>query len=200
MQLFVMPGACSLAPHIVAREAEVPFELLIVDRKTRQAGGRAFADVNPKGYVPALEIEPGKVLTENAAILQFLADSAPDKQLAPAAGTFERLRLQEWLHFVGTEVHKAFSPLFDPTLPADAKAWAAGRITKRVEWLNTELADRPFLTGDRFTVADAYLFVVLSWSKIVKVDLSPYPNVLAFLARVAERPAVQAALKAEGLA
>jgi len=200
MQLFVMPGACSLAPHIVAREAEVPFELRIVDRKTREAGGRALADVNPKGYVPALEIEPGKVLTENAAILQFLADTAPDKQLAPAAGTFERLRLQEWLHFVGTEVHKGFSPLFDPSLSAETKAWAVGRLTKRIEWLNGELADRPFLTGDRFSAVDAYLFVVLSWSKFVKLDLSPYPNVLAFLARVAERPAVQAAMKAEGLA
>ena len=200
MKLYYAPAACSLAPHIVAREAGLKLDLDRLDFATRKTeGGEDFSAVNPKGYVPALRLDSGEVLTEVATLVQYLADKAPQAGLAPAAGTIERYRLQEWLTFVSTEIHKGFGPLWNPAMPDAAKEIAKATHAKRFAFLDGELSGRPYLTGERFTAADAYLFTVVNWTNIHKIDLSPYPNLKAFMDRVAARPAVRQALQAEGL-
>ena len=200
MKLYFTPGACSLSPHIVLLEAGMEFTLERVDLRTRQTEtGSDFLAINPKGYVPALELKDGTVLTEGAAIVQFIADLAPDLQLAPANGTLERYQLMSWLSFISTEVHKTFSPLFRPTSTEDMKAAARATLSTRLAWVAGQLADRDYLMGARFTVADAYLFTVLSWAAYVQFDLSALPVLAAYLQRVGARPAVQQALRAEGL-
>lgn len=199
MKLFYSPGACSLSPHIVLREAGLPFELERVDFKSgKTASGADFKTINPKGYVPALLLDDGQVLTEGPAITQYLADLAPEKALAPAPGGLARARLQEWLTFIGTELHKSFSPLFRPG-PEETKAAALVRLTQWFGWLNSELSARPYLLGEGFSVADAYLFVVLGWTSYLKISLEQWPALIAYQAKIGARPAVMAALKAEGL-
>lgn len=200
MKLFFAPGACSLSPHIVAREAGLAFEPVKVDlRKKETADGRDFRTINPKGYVPALELAPGQVLTEGPAIVQYLADQAPEKGLAPAAGSFARYQLMSSLTFVGTEVHKQFSPLFNPATPEATRTMALERLSGRYALLNQELEAAPFLTGQTFSVADAYLFAVSRWMPMFKMDRSHWPALAAWFDRVASRPAVKQALEAEGI-
>ncbi len=200
MKLYYSPGACSLSPHIALREAGLPVELVKVDiRQKTLADGSDYRRINPKGYVPAVELPNGEVLTEGPAIVQFVADQNPDSRLAPKAGTLERYRLQEWLTFVGTEIHKSFSPLFDPTSSADAKASSVAKLNLRFDWLATQLVNKSYLLGDQFTVADGYLFTTLSWTKHVGIDLAKWPSLVAYRDRVGARPKVQEALKAEGL-
>ena len=201
MKLFFTPGVCSQAPHILLHEAGLPFELVLVDKaKKTYDGGKDYLAINRNGYVPALEIEPGVVLTEGPAIMQYIADQTPDSGLAPANGTLARYRLQSWLNFITSEIHKGFSPLFNPKWPAEAKQLGKEQLAKRLETVEIELGKHEFLTGNVFTAADAYLFVVTGWAGFVGLDLTPFPNLLAFRQRVAKRPAVQAALAAEGLA
>jgi glutathione S-transferase len=200
MKLYYSPGACSLSPHIVSREAGIPLELKKVNLKEKQVdGGGDYRKVNGKGYVPALELDDGQVLTEGPAIVQYLADQKPGSGLAPRAGTLERYQLQGWLNFVTAEIHKQFSPIFKPNTPEEYKTIARENLAGRFEWLNEQLAGKEYLMGKAFTVADAYLFVVLNWSKRVQIDLAKWPNVSAFVARVAARPKVKEAMKAEGL-
>jgi len=200
MKLYYSPGACSLSPHIVLREAGMTFDLEQVDLKTRRTkGGADFTAVNAKGYVPALQLDDGQVLTEGPAIVQYVADQRPDSRLAPPAGTLERSRLQEWLNFITSELHKSFSPLFNPAAVAEWKQAAADNLARRCEYVAGRLAGRNYLLGDTFSVADAYLFTVLGWSKFVKFDLARWPVLEAYLARVGARPKVQEALRAEGL-
>jgi glutathione S-transferase len=199
MKLYFSPGACSLSPHIVSRELGIALELKKVDTKTKAIdGGGDYRQVNPKGYVPALELDEGGVLTEGPAIVQYLADRKPEAGLAPKAGTPERYRLQEWLNFITSEIHKSFSPLFKPNTPEDYKPIARENIGTRFEWLDRQLAGREHLM-DRFTVADAYLFTVVNWSGFVGIDLAKYPNLSAYQKRIAARPKVREAMKAEGL-
>ena len=201
MKLYYSPGACSLSPHIVAREAGLDLLLEKVDLKSKKtADGADFWKVNPKGYVPALQLDDGTVLTEGPAIVQYLADQKPDSGLAPKNGTVERYKLQEWLNFVTSEIHKQFSPLFRPTTPDEYKKIAKENLANRFKWLDQQLAGKDYLLGKQFTVADAYLFTVLRWTVPTKIDLAPYPNVKAYLERVGARPKVKEALKAEGLA
>jgi glutathione S-transferase len=201
MQLYYSPGACSLSPHITLREAGLTFDLEQVDLKAKKTkGGADYTQVNPKGYVPALRLDDGQILTEGPVIAQYLADQKPESGLAPAAGTMERYRLQEWLAFISTELHKAFSPLFKPDTPEESKRIAKDTIANRFDYLDRHLADKQYLTGDRFTVADAYAFTILNWSKPMEIDLSRWSNLTAYMERVAARPKVQEALKAEGLA
>ena len=200
MKLYYATGSCSLAPHIVAREAGLRVDLDKVDlRSGKTESGAAFADVNPKGYVPALALDSGEVLTEVSALVQYLADQAPQAGLVPAAGTTERYRLLEWLGFISTEIHKGFGPLWKPQTPEATKATAKENLARRFTYLEQHLARGPFLMGERFTVADAYLFTVVNWTNFHKIDLKPYPNLAGFMQRVAARPAVQQALQAEGL-
>jgi glutathione S-transferase len=200
MKLYFSPGACSLSPHIALLEAGLEFTLEQVDvRAKKTAGGGDFLVINPKGYVPALEMKDGAVLTEGPAIVQFIADLAPDRLLAPANGTLERYRLAEWLNFISTEVHKTFSPLFRPTSTAEMKDAARAQLTNRLGWLAGQLEGRDYLMGSQFTVADAYLFTVLSWAAFVQFDLGQWPVFAAYLQRVGSRPAVQQALREEGL-
>ena len=200
MKLYFSPGACSLSPHIVLLEAGLPFEKVKTDTKTKvMEDGGDFKTVNPLGYVPALKLDDGTVLTEGPAIVQYIADKVPAKQLAPAGGTMERTRLQTWLNFITSELHKGFSPLFNPTMPEEAKAIFRDRIGTRFAYVDKHLADNPYLMGKNFSVADAYLFVISNWAGPTKIDLSPYTHLLAFRKRMQERPAVQAAMKAEGL-
>ena len=200
MKLYYSPGACSLSPHIVSRELGLAVELKKVNNKDKTFdGGGDFRKVNGKGYVPALELDNGQVLTEGPAIVQYLADQKPDAGLAPKAGSFERYKLQEWLNFITSELHKSFSPLFRPNTPEDYKPVVKENIGNRLQWLDQQLAGKDYLMGKTFTVADAYLFVVVGWSKHVGIDTSKYPNLSAYLARVGARPKVQEALKAEGL-
>ena len=201
MKLFLKPGACSLSPHIVLEELGLPYQTETVDLKTKQtASGQDFLAINPKGYVPALQLDDGSLLTEGPAIVQYLADLAPEKQLAPANGSIARYQLQSWLTFIGTEVHKSFSPFFNPKAPQEWKDIARANLERRLAYVAQQLEGRDYLLGSEFTVADAYLFTVLNWSKFIKLDLGAWPLLLAYQARVAARPAVQAALKAEGLA
>ncbi|MGE5532649.1 MAG: glutathione transferase GstA [Bacteroidota bacterium] len=201
MKLYLKPGACSLSPHIVLEEAGLTYETEQVDLKTKvTATGADYWTINPKGYVPALLLDNGELLTEGPAIVQYLADQVPAKKLAPANGTIERYRLQSWLTFIGTEIHKSYSAFFNPAAGDDWKATAKSLLERRYEYLNQQLEGKTYLMGEDFTVADAYLFTVSSWAKFVNFDLSKWPNVTAYVARVAARPAVQAALKAEGLA
>lgn len=200
MKLYYSPGACSLSPHITAREAGLDFELEKVDTRAKKTEtGRDFFAINPKGYVPALEIAEGQVLTEGPAIVQYLADQKPESGLAPAAGTLERYRLQEALGFINSELHKTYSPLFSPTITPELRKDREEYLKKRYAILDKQLADKGYLFGDRFTVADAYLFTVTNWAGFVKVDLSDFGHLVAFQKRVAERPAVRAAMEREGL-
>lgn len=200
MKLYFSPGACSLSPHIVLLEAGLAFTTEAVDlRKKVTASGADFSAINPKGYVPALETGDGVLLTEGTAIVQYLADLVPEKHLAPAAGTPERYVLIEWLNFISTEVHKNFSPLFRPNAGADLVNYAQSNLSARLGYVERMLDGRDYLTGPRFTVADAYLFTVLNWASLVRVDLSGFPLVQAFQKRVGERPMVQQALRDEGL-
>jgi len=199
MQLYFSPGACSLASHIVLREAGLPFDLKRADVRTKKLeDGSDYFAVNSKGAVPALRLDDGQVLTEGPAIMQYLADQKPDSKLVPKAGTLERYRVVEWLNFITSEVHKGFSPLFQ-SQDAAVKNHATQGLHKRFDWLNTQLTGKQYLTGDTFTIADAYLFVVLNWSNMVGIDMSKWPALLAFSARVGARPKVQEALEAEGL-
>jgi glutathione S-transferase len=201
MKLYYSPGACSLSPHIVLNEAGLPYTAEKVDLKSKKTeSGADYTAVNSKGAVPALVLDGGGVLTEGAAIVQYLADQKPDSGLAPRPGSLERYRLMEILNFIATEVHKSFGPLFNPKASADWKAGAIANIEAKFNWLSGILADKKFLLGDGFTVADAYLFTVLRWTANVKIDLAKWPVLAAYFARVAARPKVQAALKAEGLA
>ena len=200
MKLYYSPGACSLSPHIALHEAGLAFEAIAAPTKTHQLpDGTDFHTINPLGYVPYLTLDDGRSLHEGPAIVQYIADQVPAKQLAPAAGTFERYKLQEWLTFIGTELHKGFSPLFTPGMPEEAKTMAKDRLKSRLQWVDGELAGKQYLLGDTFTVADGYLFTVTNWGQYVGVDVSPFTNLVAYRARVAARPAVQAAMKAEGL-
>jgi glutathione S-transferase len=200
MKLYFSPGACSLSAHIVLLEAGLAFTTERVDlRKKLTASGADYTAINPKGYVPALELENGALLTEVAAIVQYIADQAPDKQLAPAAGSAEHYRLLEWLNFIGTELHKSFGPLFNPGAGEDAKSGARAVLAKRFGYAAQMLEGRDFLLGARFSVADAYLFTVTNWASVVRFDLSPWPVLQAYLERIAARPAVRQALRDEGL-
>jgi glutathione S-transferase len=199
MKLYYAPGACSLSPHIVLREADLRFTLVKTDTKTKKLeGGGDYWAINPKGYVPCLELDNGERLTEGPAIVQYIADRAPTKGLAPESGSFERYRLQEWLNYVSTELHKAYGPLFTPTTPPDYKPIVLERLALRYEIVEAALSKQPYLLGAEFSVADAYLFVVTRWADHVKLSLERFPSLRAFQARVRERPAVQAALAAEG--
>jgi glutathione S-transferase len=200
MKLYYSPGACSLSPHIIASEAELPIELIKVDLESKLAEtGEDFRQLNPNGYVPLLILDDGNRLTEGPAIVQYLADQAPDKRLIPAAGTFERYKLQQWLNFISTEIHKSFSPLFNPVAPEAAKEWATTILMTRLETIAEQLSSQPFLLGDNFSVADAYLFVTLSWGQYVNVDISRWPALARYADKISERPAVQKAMKEEGL-
>ena len=200
MKLYYLPGACSLSPHIALREAGIPVELDKVDRNTRKTeSGKDYLAINPLGYVPVLEIGNGQTLREASIIVQYIADQKPGSKLAPAAGTPERYKLQEWLNYISTELHKGTSPLFHPEAPDAWKAIAKQRLGERYAYVNKHLEKQPYLMGDSFTVADGYLFTVLGWTKHVGVDMGQWPALKAFHDRVAARPAVQAALKAEGL-
>jgi glutathione S-transferase len=200
MKLYFSPGACSLSPHIVLREAGLEFTTEQVDLRTKQsASGGDYLLVNPKGSVPALMLKDGAVLTEGPAVVQFLADLVPEKQLAPLPGSFERYRLMEWLNYIASEVHKGFSPLFNRAATADARTAALSNLGVRFGHLARSLEGRDYLMGERFTVADAYLFAVLNWCGFTDIDLSQWPVLQAYQARVAARPAVQQALRAEGL-
>lgn len=200
MKLYYSPGACSLVPHIVLKESGLAFEAIAAPTKTHKlADGTDYYTINPLGYVPFLVLEDGRTLHEVAAIVQYIADQVPDKQLAPANGTWERYKLQEWLNTIGTELHKGFSPLFTPGMPVEAKEIAKTRLISRLNWVDGELAGKNYLMGDTFSVADAYLFVVAGWGKHVGVDISGLSNLSAFMARVSARPAVQEVLRAEGL-
>ena len=200
MKLYYSPGACSLSPHIVACEAELPIELIKVDLESKLTeSGEDFRQLNPNGYVPVLLLDDGNRLTEGPAIVQYLADQAPDKKLIPLAGTFERYQLQQWLNFISTEIHKSFSPLFNPAAPEAAKQLATGILMKRLETPAEQLSSQPFLLGENFTVADAYLFVVLSWGQYVNIDISYWPALARYADKISQRPAVQKAMREEGL-
>ena len=200
MKLFYSPGACSLSPHIVLREAGLRFEPVLASTKTHKLqDGTDYYTINPKGYVPLLELDDGQRLTEGPAIVQYLADLAPEKKLAPENGTMARYRLQEWLNFITSELHKGIGGMFNPATPEEAKALMRARATDRLKWVDNQLAGKPYLMGDDFSVADAYLFTVARWSKLVGIDISGMTELTAYLDRVAARPAVQAAMKAEGL-
>jgi glutathione S-transferase len=201
MKLYYTPGACSLAPHIVLREAGLAFEMEKVDLAGKKTtGGEDYCKINPKGYVPALRLDDGQVLTEVAVIVQYLADRKPDSGLAPRYGTMERYRLMEWLNFVASEVHKLFGPFFNPKITPEWKENQLSLLGKRLAFLAESLQGRKYLLGDGFTVADAYLFTVLNWTRFLKIDLGQWPALKDYQARVAARPAVREALKAEGLA
>ena len=200
MKLYFSPGACSLSPHIVLREAGLAFDLEQVDvRAKKTAAGGDFFQVNPKGQVPTLLLDDGDILTEGPAIVQYIADKAPASKLAPAPGTKERYHLAEWLNFITSELHKNFSPLYRPTTPEDYKPIARENLAGRFSYVDKKLAGLSFLLGDTFTVADAYLFVMTNWAKSLNVDLTAWSNVGAFRERVLARPKVQEAMKAEGL-
>ena len=200
MKLYYSPGACSLSPHIVLHEAGLAYTPVLASTKSHKLqDGTDFYTINPLGYVPVLELDSGERLREGPAIVQYLADLVPEKNLAPANGTLARYRLQEWLTFIGTEVHKGFTPLFVPGTPEDYKPLVKERLLGRLQWIDGQLADKPYLLGEQFSVADAYLFTVSGWGQYVGVDISGLKNLLAYRERIAARPAVQAALKAEGL-
>jgi glutathione S-transferase len=200
MKLYYSPGACSLSPHIVLREAGLAFEPVLASTKTHKLqDGTDYYGINPLGYVPMLELDDGTRLREGPAIVQYIADQVPNKNLAPANGTLPRYRLQEWLTFIGTEIHKTFSPLFMPATPEDAKQMFRDRLMNRFEFVDKQLAAKEYVMGDHFTVADAYLFVVTRWAKPMSLDISAFKNLSAHNARVEARPAVQEALKVEKL-
>ncbi|HNW62193.1 glutathione transferase GstA [Piscinibacter sp.] len=200
MKLYYSPGACSLSPHIVLRESGLAFEPVLASTKTHKLqDGTDYYGINPKGYVPLLELDGGERLSEGPVIVQYIADQVPDKKLAPPAGTMARYRLQEWLNFITSELHKGFSPLFNPAVPEDARPVFRKKLVERFTWVDGQLAGKAYLMGDEFSVADAYLFTVASWAPHVGVDITGLANLSAFSARMFARPAVQAAMKAEGL-
>lgn len=200
MKLYYSPGACSLSPHIVAREAGIAVDLKKVDLKTKTlAEGGSYTAVNGKGYVPALGLDDGSLITEGPVIVQYLADQKPDSGLAPKAGSVERRRLQEWLNFISAELHKAMGTFFNPKAPDDWKIAVTERLGLRLDYLAKEMAGKQYLMGDKFSVADAYLFTILNWAPMVKFDLGKWPALVEYHKRVAARPKVQEALKAEGL-
>jgi glutathione S-transferase len=199
MKLYYSPGACSLAPHIALEEAGLPYELVKVDLRTHKlADGTDYYKINPKGYVPMLALDNGEQLTETAVILQYIADRNPGT-MAPVYGTMERYHLNEWLNFIATEIHKQFAPLWHPETPDATKATHRANLAKRFDLIVKTLAKQVYLTGDAFTIADAYLFTIVNWSGMLKVDLTPWPALQQFQARVAARSKVHAALKAEHL-
>jgi glutathione S-transferase len=200
MKLFFSPGACSLSPHIALKESGLPFEAVKVDTKAgKTAAGEDFKSINSKGAVPALQMADGQVLTEGAAIVQYIADQKPESGLAPKAGTLERYRLMEALNYVATELHKTYSILFNPKNSDEVKAATRAALLKKYEWLQQQLDGKQYLLGDKFTVADGYLFTVSRWAKNTGLDLSGLPGIQAYLERVGSRPAVKAAMQAEGL-
>ena len=200
MKLYYSPGACSLSPHIVLREAGLAFEPVLASTKTHKLqDGTDYYGINPKGYVPLLELDNGERLSEAPVIVQYIADQVPAKKLAPPAGTMARYRLQEWLNFITSELHKGFGPLFNPAFPEDAKPMFRAKLVERLTWVDGQLAGKAYLMGDEFSVADAYLFTVTGWSGYVGVDIAGLANLGAFMERMKARPAVQEALKAEGL-
>ena len=200
MKLYYAPGTCALSPHIVAREAGLPLTLVRIDNKNKRTEtGEDYRMINPKGYVPLLELDDGVRLSEGPAIVQYLADLAPAARLAPPNGTFDRYRLQEWLNFITSEIHKQFSPLFDATMPDEAKEKFRNKLAGRFDWLTEQLADRDYLMESGFTAADAYLFTVLGWTKFTGPDLSRWPVLQRYVARIGARPAVQTAMREEGL-
>ena len=200
MKLYFSPGACSLAPHIVLEESGLAYETVLASTKTHQlADGTDYYTINPKGQVPLLELDSGERLTEGPAIVQYIADRVPAKQLAPANGTMPRYRVQEWLNFITSEVHKGFGAVFNPAMPEDGKAVMRARVLSRLTWVDAQLEGKPYLMGDAFSIADPYLFTVAGWGPRTGVDVSGLKNLGAFQARMAARPAVQAAMKAEGL-
>ena len=200
MKLYYSPGSSSLAPHIALREAGLRFDLERVSLKTKKtAGDTDFMRVNPKGYVPTLQFEDGSVLTEGPAIMLWIGDQVPEKRLVPGPGTMERYHLIEWLNFICAEVHKNFGTLFDASAPAASRDFARGRLEKRLDYLDKTLGDAPFVLGEHFTVADAYLFTVLGWGRYVDVDLTRWPKLAAYAGRIGARPKVLDTLKAEGL-
>jgi glutathione S-transferase len=200
MKLYYSPGACSLSPHIVLREAGLAFEPVLASTKSHQLqDGTDYYGINPLGYVPLLELDDGTRLREGPAIVQYIADQVPMKNLAPANGTLPRYRLQEWLTFIGTEIHKSFSPLFNPAMPDEGKKIYRDRIANRLAFVDKELQGKDYLMGETFGVADAYLFTVTRWAKPMAIDISGYPNLVAHHERVGARPAVQEALKVEKL-
>ena len=200
MKLYYAPGVCSLSPHIVLEEAGLKYSAIKTDIKAKTIdGGGDYKKTNPLGYVPALELEDGTILTEGPAIVQYVADQVPAKKLAPANGTVERYKMQGWLNFMSSEIHKGFSPLFNAAMPEEAKKIARERLASRFEHLNKHLTGKDYLMGSAFSLPDAYLFTTLRWTVPTKIDLAPYPNLIAFMKRMEARPAVKSAMKAEGL-
>lgn len=200
MKLYYSPGACSLSPHITLHEAGLKFEHVLAPTKTHQLeDGTDYYSINPLGYVPLLELDDGTRLSEGPAIVQYIADQAPEKKLAPVNGTVARAQLQGWLNFIATEIHKGFSPLFNPATPAAYKTMAIDKLLSRLAWVDGELASKTYVMGDDFSVADPYLFTVTNWAPKVGVDISALKHLTAYRARIAARPAVQTAMKEEGL-
>jgi glutathione S-transferase len=200
MKLYYSPGACSLSPHIALQESGLAYEAIAAPTKTHKLpDGTDYYTINPLGYVPLLVLDDGRQLREGPAIVQYIADQVPAKTLAPANGTYERYKLQEWLNFIGTELHKGFSPLFTPGTPEETKTASKTRLNARLQWVDGELAKGDYLMGDTFTVADGYLFTVAGWTKYVGIDISALTHLTAYMARVGSRPAVQEAMRAEGL-
>ena len=200
MKLYFAPGVCSLSPHIVLEEAGLAYTGVKTDIRAKTIdGGGDYKKTNPLGYVPALELDDGTILTEGPAIVQYIADKVPDKHLAPANGSLDRYKMQSWLNFVSSELHKGFSPLFNPAMPEEAKKIARERLAARFEHVDKHLAGKDYLMGKAFSLPDAYLFTVLRWTVPSKIDLAPYPNLIAFMKRMEARPAVKSAMKAEGL-
>ncbi len=200
MKLYYSPGACSLSPHITLHESGLKFEHVLASTKTHQLeDGTDYYSINPLGYVPLLELDDGTRLTEGPAIVQYIADQAPDKNLAPPNGTVARAQLQSWLNFIATEIHKGFGPLFNPATPAEYKTLSIDKLLSRLTWVDGELAGKAYLMGEQFSVADPYLFTVTNWAPRVGVDISGLANLNAFRERVAARPAVQRAMREEGL-
>jgi glutathione S-transferase len=197
MKLYISPGACSMASNIALQEAGIQFEISKVDKRTKRADGVDFVTINPKGYVPALRLDDGQVLTENVAVLQYIADLNPAAKLAPPAGTMERYRLQEWLSFINSEVHKSFTPLFSSEATEDMKTYSRNYLAKRLAYVESALGDKKYLMGEQFTIADAYLFTVLGWGAHVGVDIGA--KLKSYTDRVRARPHVIEAMTAEGL-
>ena len=200
MKLYYSPGACSLSPHIALLEAGLPYDLVKVDLRAKKLeNGDDFLKINPKGQIPALAFDSGELVTEGPVIVQMIADKASAKNLAPARDSAERYKLQEWLNFITTEVHKSFGPLFSPVLADDAKTFFKDRVMTKFKYIEGQLPGHDYLMGTQFTVADGYLFTMLCWADRMKFDLSALPNLLAYQARVGARPKVQEALTKEGL-
>jgi len=200
MKLYYYPGACSMAVHIALREAGIPFDLDKVDlAKHQTANGEDYYKINPKGYVPALRLDDGQVLTEDAVLLQYVADQKSASGLAPKAGTMERYRVMEWLNFISSELHKTLGALFNPKITPEWKDNQVALFGRRCDFLVQQLGGKPHLTGDKFTIADAYLFTILGWANLFKLDMSKWPALQSYAARITARPAVKDAMKAEGL-